>query len=521
MKTVTLDALIPREDFEILSELGGNNNTRNKATLSIEDLKYDSFFFSALRKPIFQRETNEWEPSKICGIIESFIQSELIPSIILWRNQGGYIFVIDGAHRLSSLGAWINDDYGDGEISRQYYGNVISQEQLDIAQKTRELVNNKIGSFKEIFSITRNPSVTQDENKIRIAKNLGALAIQLQWVEGNADKAEESFLKINQSATKISDAELELIENREKAYALAARAIVRAGQGYQYWSKFSDETQTKILDNAKKIHCVMFGETPMNIDDINSFSVGGAQSSSLTLDVVNQTVKICNGIIDIKKADIGNEKNVINMLRNTLKILQYIHSKEKFSLGLHPFVYFYSDLGKHKIGSYYGMLLFVKNLISDNKLNDFIKVRSRFEEVIYKYSFIVQQIARKHRQAKRSYDKIANYFLDLMNIINSNIGLSPEDIINKLRNFPEYKYLKTEIIDNEEVEVRGDFSRGKRQQIKLQTFVNNLPKCPICGGYLDNYSISVDHIIRKSDGGSNAKSNGQVTHLYCNTTYKN
>ena len=140
MKTVTLDALIPREDFDILSEIGGNNNTRNKATLSIEDLKYDSFFFSALRKPIFQRETNEWDPNKICGIIESFIESELIPSIILWRNQGGYIFVIDGAHRLSSLGAWINDDYGDGEISRLYYGNVISPAQLDVAQKTRELL---------------------------------------------------------------------------------------------------------------------------------------------------------------------------------------------------------------------------------------------------------------------------------------------------------------------------------------------------------------------------------------------
>lgn len=520
MKTVTLDALIPREDFEILSEFGGNN-TRNKATLSIEDLKYDSFFFSALRKPIFQRETNEWEPSKVCGIIESFIESELIPSIILWRNQGGYIFVIDGAHRLSSLGAWINDDYGDGEISRKYYGNIISQEQLDIAQKTRELINKKVGSFKEIFSITRNPSISEDENKKRIAKNLGALAIQLQWVEGNADKAEESFLKINQSATKISDAELELIENRDKAYALAARAIVRAGQGYQYWSKFSKEAQIKILDSAKKIHSIMFGDTPMNIDDVNSFSIGGAQSSSLTLDVVTQTVKICNGITDIKKTEIGNEKNVITMLKNTLKILQYIHSKENFSLGLHPFVYFYSDLGKHKIGSYYGILLFVKNLISDNKLNDFIKIRAQFEEVIYTYSFIVQQIIRKYRQTKRSYDKIASYFFDLMNIINSNKDMMPKDIINELKNRSEYKYLQTEIIDNEEVEVRGNFSRGKRQQIKLQTFVSNLPKCPICGGYLDNYSISIDHIIRKEDGGTNAKSNGQITHLYCNTTYKN
>lgn len=55
-------------------------------------------------------------------MIESFVNDELVPAIILWRNQGGYIFVIDGAHRLSSLGAWINDDYGDGPISISFMG---------------------------------------------------------------------------------------------------------------------------------------------------------------------------------------------------------------------------------------------------------------------------------------------------------------------------------------------------------------------------------------------------------------
>ncbi len=239
MQTITLDALIPREDFNILSSTGSSSNTRNKQTLSIEDLKYDSFFFSALRKPIFQRETNEWDAEKVCSMIESFVNDELVPAIILWRNQGGYIFVIDGAHRLSSLGAWINDDYGDGPISISFYGNYISDEQRKAAEKTRQLVNQKIGSFKEIEAISRNRISTENDLKNEIAKNLGALAIQLQWVDGNAAKAEDSFLKINQSATKISEAELELIKNREHSYAIAARAIVRAGKGYKYWSAYS------------------------------------------------------------------------------------------------------------------------------------------------------------------------------------------------------------------------------------------------------------------------------------------
>lgn len=75
--------------------------SRNKTTLSIEDLEYDSFFFTALRKPEFQRETNEWSEEKVYSFIKSFLSGELVPAIILWKNKNGYIFVIDGAHRLS------------------------------------------------------------------------------------------------------------------------------------------------------------------------------------------------------------------------------------------------------------------------------------------------------------------------------------------------------------------------------------------------------------------------------------
>ena len=194
MKTVTLDALIEREDFDVLTSPGSVENTRNKSTLSIEDLKYDSFFSPILRKPIFQRETNEWDTNKVVGLIESFIKGELIPAIILWKSKSGYVFVIDGAHRLSSLSAWINDDYGDGEISKKYYNNFISQEQRDIAEKTRELINNKVGSFKDLLKITRNVDLAKNKEQKEYAKSLGSLALQLQWVDGDADKAEDSFL---------------------------------------------------------------------------------------------------------------------------------------------------------------------------------------------------------------------------------------------------------------------------------------------------------------------------------------
>ena len=107
MAKVNLDALIANEDFEVEETISSG---KKKETISIEDIKADSFFFVNLRKPDFQRETNEWDSQKITELIKSFVEGDLIPAVILWRSTGGYLFVIDGSHRLSALSAWINDD---------------------------------------------------------------------------------------------------------------------------------------------------------------------------------------------------------------------------------------------------------------------------------------------------------------------------------------------------------------------------------------------------------------------------
>lgn len=112
---IILDALIPREDFDLKDESGVAVN-RNVLTMSVTDLDYNSFMYSAIKKPDFQRETNEWSPEKVHQLVLSFLEGELIPSIILWKSLSNHIFVIDGSHRISALIAWVNDDYGDGFI---------------------------------------------------------------------------------------------------------------------------------------------------------------------------------------------------------------------------------------------------------------------------------------------------------------------------------------------------------------------------------------------------------------------
>src|SRR5687767_1213557 len=100
MAKINLDALIQREDFAVQET---KNPGTKKDTISIEDLVPNSFFFPNLRKPDFQRETSEWDGRKIVEFLESFLDGDLIPAIILWRSPSGYLFVIDGSHRLSSL----------------------------------------------------------------------------------------------------------------------------------------------------------------------------------------------------------------------------------------------------------------------------------------------------------------------------------------------------------------------------------------------------------------------------------
>ncbi|MEN6636592.1 MAG: DUF262 domain-containing protein, partial [Clostridiaceae bacterium] len=165
---INLDALIPRADLA----LSDNDPVgRRKDTISAADMQADAFFLMNLYKPDFQRETSEWDIQKACDFVRSFLTSELIPAIILWQSKSGRIFVIDGAHRLSSLIAWINDDYGDGPISRAFYGNNISDEQIQIATRMRLLVEREVRTYKVYLQAIRAADY-YDELVVQTARNL-------------------------------------------------------------------------------------------------------------------------------------------------------------------------------------------------------------------------------------------------------------------------------------------------------------------------------------------------------------
>src|SRR5205085_10924176 len=134
-----------------------------------------------LRKPDFQRETSDWTPEKIVDFVQSFLDGDLIPAIILWKSPDNHVFVIDGAHRVSALIAWVQDDYGDGLFSRPFFEHIIPEDQLKVAEVTRRQLQQRIGNYKEYKFALQRPDKSRPEISEK-ARRLASLAIQVQWV---------------------------------------------------------------------------------------------------------------------------------------------------------------------------------------------------------------------------------------------------------------------------------------------------------------------------------------------------
>ncbi|QIR37432.1 DUF262 domain-containing protein [Tolypothrix sp. PCC 7910] len=515
---VSLDALIPREAFEVKGQQGQNIG-RIIPTVSASELEQNRLFYDFLRKPDFQRETNEWDAQTICDFIESFLDDELIPAVILWRSSSGYCFVIDGSHRLSSLIAWINDDYGDGNISKKFYDGDDEEQKL-AAKEIRRLINERIGSYKDYQSLTQHREQV-DPKKLERAKNLAASGIQLQWVTGDSTKAEASFFNINQKAAPISETEMRLLKARTKPNGVAARAIMRSGNGHKYWSDFSSEKQENIEKLAQEIHQMLFEPKLKNPIKITDVPVVGNLSTSQRHEFILEFVNIVNGIDSDHEIDLEDDltgEKTIKVLINCRKILQIINSNHPSSLGIHPLIYFYTSDGRYRVGSFYGVVTLILELESNKSYSKLIKVRKDFEWIIWQYDDIVPQIVSKS-SAVKARKKVKDFYLQVIEKLLQ--GVDKKSVVKEIVEEKICGSLKIKSKSNTNIVQSKTFSRETKTAAFIREALPKIQRCKICGGFLHSHSISIDHKIRKADGGLGNLENAQLTHLYCNTTFKN
>ena len=512
---VNLDALITREDFEVST---AHNPAVPTTTIQVRDLEHSAFFYSALRKPDFQRETSEWEPKRISDFVRSFLDGDLIPAIILWRS-GEFTFVIDGAHRLSALIAWVHDDYGDGPRSRAFFNQAIPEDQLRAAKATRDLISKALGSYAQHQSAASSPTTSSPEILSR-ARNLAALGIQLQWVTGDAKKAEASFFKINQSAAPIDKTEIKLLQSRRKPHAIAARAIIRAGTGHKYWSTFTADRQAEIERQAGEVYKTLFlpeFKTPIKTLEL---PVAGKGYSPDTLSLIVDFVSQANRQTDTELPDDPDGSATIQCLRNCRDVSQRLAGLHPGSLALHPAVYFYSAAGRYQPSAFLGMVFLVMEFEkSPDGFSKFTRSRALFERTLVEYKHIVNQFVRKHGSGLRSHRRIAEYYKAIIKTIETEKLEDSTAILSAVIKEPQFSFL--ELGDRDELEFGKDFSSDSKSAVFLRDALKSPMYCAICNGFIHGNGATIDHVVRRVDGGKGAPSNGQLAHPYCNSTFKN
>lgn len=512
---VNLDAMISRADFAQLKESDeATYDTFDKIT--IQHFTSEGLTGKILRKPDFQRETNHWTPDQVLSLLECFVSGDLIPSVILWKSPT-FLFVIDGGHRLSVLKAWVEDDYGDELTSIKYFGDAITENQKKAAKKTRELVNAKIGSYQQFKKKVEGGDIDTKVSSIL------SRALPVQWVKGDADKAEASFFKINTQGTPLDQIEQSLLENRKRPIPISARAIIRAGKGHKYWSKFPSENTIKIETLAKELHSTLFEpeiKTPIRNLDL---PLGGSKGIRTALQIIIEYLSIaCLTQTDktpsIKSHDDDdNGEKTIEVLNRTKRLTNRITGNDKGSLGLHPAIYYYGPSGIHSSPLFLGTARFISEKLVNNDggfFKKFTLARTRIEEALIAHKELIATILQKLGSNKRveAYSKMINSIF---------LAASEGDEISEVK-IVDWAGLTGKIVVGGEKTKSTSFSDETKSKIFIRDTLKHSMKCPLCSGYIDaNKSASYDHILRKEDGGVGSSDNGQITHPYCNQSLKN
>ena len=498
---VNLDALIPRDDVE------AKNPKPSRSVIQITELDKDRHFYGLLRKPLFQRETNDWSVDNVVSLIRSFRNGHLIPAVILW-SADGTTFVIDGAHRLSVFVAWVNDDYGDGEISREFFKHQIPQSQLEAAQKCRTQIEAEGLNYGVLQQLTKVRSRTAEQ--LAWSTNI-AQPIETQWVLGDADVALQSFLDINQRSVGIDPVERYMIEERKAPVIIAARALVNAARGHAYWGGFDQKYSAEIEVYARKIYDAIFEPENSLPHTHTELQPAGIAQTHNGLRLALELVRLVGGIPANARnmaADHSGEETH-QLLRKVWGVVKYISGNESSSLSLHPAVYFWGSTGNHRPSMFLAIVSFMKKQIERKTLPDFTRHRARLEELLIGHNALGQKILTRYGGWTKSIDPIQRLLEQIMSGLRA--GKSEVEILESLSGLVDLR---------SGVSVSTGDWKETRSAVRIRTSLESAPRCAICRARLVVVHASNDHITRRIDGGHSGVDNVQLTHHYCNHGYK-
>jgi hypothetical protein len=570
---VYLDHLIPRDNLLYVRSDKAPRDIpdEDKKSLRIRDLMPgEESRADVLRKPDFQRATWAWTPEDCVLLLDSVINLQVVPSIIMWLSPDNHQYILDGGHRVSVVLAWMQDNWGQRLAEEEYGDEKVAKDSREAAREVQRLMATyKIASFrdyqaayseyKKVQGQNLDPEQEMDALRYSYAEIYrgivgGNMSFNVQWVKGDYKTAEQSFLKINKSGRRLTEWETILVENRSSSFARTVMSISDISRANHSWptkipgepiNQTISQQAAKILETVQFLHETLFTppyRTPIKTlqQPLLATPYTNPEKKPYYLAELLTIVAGLKGLPDDTRQLLSRDKdssvelivgNGLQLIVDTAEVLSHISGLSPRSLELIPALYFYNSNGTYVRSLLYGMLYWLAKGSAEEILvrkRLFAVHRLAFEQTLLKHKEdIIRRISRRIGSGREVTKQTSRYFDGLLLLlIRYNDIIDGEEFLRDHRNLIDTLKLDEKssniVIGTEDTENEAGinsqlFSRSQKSKTTLRTYFSNCPKCGICGGMFDPAgSVQHDHILERFRGGRTITDNQRLVHPFCN-----
>jgi hypothetical protein len=452
-------------------------------------------------------------------------------SVLYWKDIKNNIYIIDGAHRISSIYAWINRYFADEQVSQA--PNFNDEQKEDI-----RYIRNQLGDLADFQKICSDPQFAAQK------ANLEDIQISFRQVLGTPEEARRVFQSINSDTKPLDKYEEYHLRSRGTDAYYAIYACCYINDNRSNLEELGYARLNEVIELGEKIYQLLFSTMLPNNDLSHGKKIG----------LVNELMNIIEGDQIHNMMDLDQGERVEKLMSHLFTILCRMATPVKPvgipSLGLHHFLYFYKDK-RFQITSFlawFGIVFEMHhNIMQINQrtitFKEFTRVRRSVEFLIANFPVATTETVGKFGSGIKGYDRLQTVYKAFICLsLQIEVNFEDQECVNtfilsmskafKYINFNEF-YVESFMgkydpaVVNHVVEYVNSISPASRSKpkafstltkslIKHNFLVGNHNFCPICDGLIYLDSTESDHRIAKAVGGQGVLDNGQLVHPLCN-----